>query len=344
MSFEYEAVFYEAFEEEQDTLKRVLPPGHKYLFTWKAIQESGHKINPAPIISTRTQSVFPAEWAPNIKAIITRSTGYDHVSAYLRKTDAKIDAAYLPEYAARAVAEQALMMWTGLLRNINIQRGAFRTFHRDGLTGREIKGRTILVIGVGRIGSQIVDIASGLGMKTLGVDIKPNPELVKKYNLSYVSMAEGLPRADIVVCALPLTHITNKSLNYGTLGSMRRGTVFINIARGEISPVPDLARLLDEGIISGLGLDVYDYERELAAVLRGGAEPSSFPPDAEESIKAVQKLAADPRVIMTPHNAFNTEESVERKSINTAENLDSYFKTGAFLTPVPEPEPQPAGL
>ena len=118
----YSAIFYEAFEEEEKILRKVLPRGHRYLFTWKTIQESGHKTPPARIISTRTQSKFPIEWAGSLDAIITRSTGYDHVSAYLGETGADIDAAYLPEYAARAVAEQALMMWTALLRNRSEER------------------------------------------------------------------------------------------------------------------------------------------------------------------------------------------------------------------------------
>jgi D-lactate dehydrogenase len=328
------AVFYEAFEEEEKILRNVLPKEFKYLFTWKTIQESGHEVPPAKIISTRTQSRFPVEWADKLTAIITRSTGYDHVADYLLQTRASVAAAYLPEYAARPVAEQALMMWTALLRNLTVQRKSFETFHRDGLTGREIRKRRITVIGVGRIGGEIVDIAHGLKMQVLGVDIKPRTEMEKQYGLKYVSLKEGLKNADIAVCALPLTELTRGMLNYKTLKAMPGNSIFINVGRGEVSPSQDLLKLSDEGILGGIGLDVYDFEKELASVLRDGTDLSKLKPEARKSVTAVLKLMKNQNVILTPHNAFNTEESVERKSLRTAENLAAFLKTGKFLTPI----------
>ncbi len=330
----FSAVFYEAFEEEEKILRKVLPKEYEYLFTWKTIQESGHKAPPAKVISTRTQSKFPMEWADSLNAIITRSTGYDHVTEYLTQTGARISAAYLPEYAARPVAEQALMMWTALLRNLTLQRKSFETFHRDGLTGREIRNRRITVIGVGHIGEEIVDIAHGLKMKILGVDIKPRSEMKKQYGLKYVSLKEGLTNADIAACALPLTELTRGMLNYKTLKLMPYNSIFINVGRGEVSPSQDLLKLLNEGILGGIGLDVYDFEKELASVLRDGANLSKLKPEARKSVSATLKLMKGRNVILTPHNAFNTEESVERKSLRTAENLAAYFKTGRFLTPI----------
>jgi D-lactate dehydrogenase len=328
------AVFYEAFDEEEKILRKVLPKEHKYLFTWKTIQESGHKNPPAKVISTRTQSKFPIEWSDKLDAIITRSTGYDHVAEYLNQIDSPISAAYLPEYAARPVAEQALMMWTALLRNLTAQRKSFETFHRDGLTGREIRNRRITVIGVGRIGGEIVDIAHGLKMKILGVDIKSRTEMKKRYGLKYVSLKEGLKNADITVCALPLTIFTRGMLNYKLLKKMPKNSIFINVGRGEVSPSEDLLRLLNERTLAGIGLDVYDFEKELAAVLRGGTDLSKLKPEARKSVMAILKLMKNPNVILTPHNAFNTEESVERKSLRTAENLAAYLKTGKFLTSI----------
>ena len=330
----FSAVFYEAFEEEEKILRKVLPKEYKYLFTWKTIQESGHKAPPAKVISTRTQSKFPMEWAGSLSAIISRSTGYDHVASYLIQANSNISAAYLPEYAARPVAEQALMMWTALLRNFTLQKKSFETFHRDGLTGREIRNCRITVIGVGRIGGEIVDIAHGLKMKILGVDIKPRTEMKKQYGLKYVSLLEGLKNADVAVCALPFTEITRGMLNYKTLKVMPGNSIFINVGRGEVSPSEDLLKLLNEGILSGIGLDVYDFEKELASVLRDGTALSKLKPEARKSVAAVLKLMKYQNAILTPHNAFNTEESVERKSRRTAENLAAYLKTGKFLTPL----------
>ena len=232
-SASFDAVFYEAFEEEEKILREFLPSGLNCLFTWKTIQESGHVLPPSGIISTRTQSEFPEEWSGKLSAIITRSTGYDHVTSYIRKTgkENKISCACLPDYAARAVAEQAMLMWTALSRKIKIQMKSFEAFNRDGLTGFEVLGKTILVAGVGRIGSQIVEIASGLGMKPIGFDISPRKDLEEKFSLKYLALEDALPSADIVVCALPLTNDTCGLFNYNILSKLRKGALFINIAR-----------------------------------------------------------------------------------------------------------------
>ena len=214
------AVFYEAFEEEEQLLINYLPQKHKYLFTDKTIQETQHELPPALIISTRTQSQIPLNWAGRISALITRSTGYDHISKFLTETQTDIPAAYLPDYAGRAVAEQAMLMWTALLRKFDIQKKSFKTFNRNGLTGREVLNRTIAIIGGGRIGSQIANIAHGLGMNLLGVDIKPNFEFAEKCDLKYVSLDDALKDAEIVVCALPLTDLTDKMLNHSCLSQV----------------------------------------------------------------------------------------------------------------------------
>jgi len=326
----YDVVFYEAFEEEEKALRKFLPQGKQYLFTWKTIQESGHKTPQSKVISVRTQSKFPLEWASLLEGIITRSTGYDHVTAYLEATGAKLKAAYLPDYAARAVAEQAMLLWSACLRRLKVQQECFGSFHRDGLTGREIKGRSIAVAGVGRIGSQIVDIARGLGMKPIGIDIKPKPGL----KLDYMSFEKAFPIADVIVCALPLTHETKGLLGRKTLSKAKRGSIFINIARGEISPSEDLLEMLEDGQLSGVGLDVYDHEKEVAAILRDDSSIESVPDEARKGVEAVLKLMRHPQAILTPHNAFNTEESVERKSQHTALNLELYFSKGDFLTPL----------
>lgn len=328
----YTAAFFEAFDEEEKVLRELLPKNHEYFFTWKTIQESGEEHSPAPIVSVRTQSLLPNEWGNNIDAVITRSTGYDHVTAYRESTGKRINAAYLPDYAGRAVAEQAMLLWSALLRKLKLQRLSFDTFCRDNMTGSELAGRRITVVGVGRIGAQIVDVALGLRMKVKGVDITPR----EIRGLEYVDMREGVERAEILVCALPLTRETRGMLKHQLLKNMPAGSIFVNIARGEISPTKDILRLLKEGVLSGVGMDVFEYEKELAAILREGASLEEIgDSEARESVEAVLELRNRKDVILTPHNAFNTVESVERKSRQTVDNLLSYLDTGNFLTPVP---------
>jgi lactate dehydrogenase-like 2-hydroxyacid dehydrogenase len=336
-SSDFSAAFYEVFDEEEKLLKKYLPPNRKYFFTWKTIQEavSAKIAAPAPIISIRTQSKIPFRWADYLNAIITRSTGYDHISDYIKKTGAPIKCAYLPDYAARAVAEHSLMMWTYLLRKTSHQVNAFKKFHRDGLTGKELRGRKISVVGVGRIGSQIVDIAVSLGMDVCGVDILPRDEIKKKYHLVYLPLLKAVKRAEILVAALPFTKLTEGMLNYRILSQMPRNSIFINVGRGEVSSSVNILKLLEEGHLSGVGLDVYNREKELASVLRDGLSPKKLSSSDREEIEAILKILSHHPSILTPHNAFNTEESVERKSQKTADNLKEFFRNKKFQTPIP---------
>jgi D-lactate dehydrogenase len=328
------AAFFEAFDEEERLLKKLLPKEMECFFTWKTIQEAALDEPPAPIVSVRTQSLIPIDWADGIDALITRSTGYDHITAYRAESGKEIKATFLPDYAGRAVAEQAMLLWTALLRKLEIQRASFDTFHRDGLTGRELVGRKLTVLGIGRIGSQIVDIATGLKMDVAGVDISAR----EIGGLKYVGLEKGVERAEILVCALPLTRETRGMLNYNLLRKMPQNAIFINIARGEISPAKDILALLKEKRLAAAALDVYDHEKELASVLRDGTHSAEIADQtARESVEAVLEMRTRSDVILTPHNAFNTRESVERKAMHTVENLMHYLEFGEFKTPVPYP-------
>ncbi len=240
-----DVMFYEAFEEEEQEIKRILPREIRAGFTPKTIQEEGALPLPAALISIRTQSRIPLEWGQSLKGILTRSQGYDHVLAFRRECKTDIDCGFLGNYCSRAVAEQAALMMMALLRKLKKQEGNFISFSRDGLTGLECKGRKVLVVGVGNIGREIVDIARGLRMAVMGVDIDPALK-----DLDYVALSEGMAWADVVFCALSLTEKTDGMLDYRAFEKARQGVVFINIARGEISPVGDLKKLLDEGKIA----------------------------------------------------------------------------------------------
>ena len=332
----YRMAFYEIFEEEKKHLLEYLPKEYEYFFTKKSIQDTDTGEVPAPIISTRTQSIFPKQWKDKIEAILTRSTGYDHVTRYFKEIDKILPAGHLPKYAARAVAEQAFMLLLMLARKIDAQRESMGTFSRDGLTGFELLGKTLCVIGVGNIGSEIVKIGYGMDMELVGVDIKPRSEISQQYNLEYTDLQKGVENADIIVCALPLTQETDGILNYKVLSTGQKRPILINIARGEITPPQDLMQLLDGKTLSGVGLDVYDEESTLGSLLRGEISKADIADQGvKKSVEATLELMQHHDVICTPHNAFNTGESTDRKSKQTAENIIHYFKTGEFLTPVP---------
>jgi D-lactate dehydrogenase len=302
--------FYEAFEEETEALRRCLPKDWRVGFTKKTIQETGDAEPPSRLISIRTQSTIPVAWMTKLSGVLSRTTGYDTVNGL------PVPCGYLPLYCSRAVAEQAMLLWMALLRKLPEQIQHFNSFNRDALTGSECAGKKLLVVGVGNIGSEVVKIGQGLGMNVRGVD------LVEKYpSATYVSIEEGLPWADIIVCAMNLTPDNVGYFNYTSLKRARRGVFFVNVARGEQAPTADLARLLDEGHLAGLGLDVYENESKLAVSLRAG--------------QGASPLLGCPNAILTPHNAFNTQEAVERKAEQSVQQIEQFLKHGKFLWPVP---------
>lgn len=317
--------FYEAFEEEEAALRKYLGENVSAGFTWKTIQEYGESTPPAKVISVRTQSVIPKDWSLQIDGIVSRSTGYDHLKAYRNETRADLACGYLPLYCNRAVAEHALMLWLNIMRKLNNQVQQFSKFHRDGITGEENEKKRLLVVGVGNIGYEIVKIGKGLNMKVKCVDLN-----VKYPDEHYVNIDEGLKTADIVVCAMNLNETNKAYFNYDRLKQTKKGCIFINISRGEISPAQDLLKLIDEQHLGGVGMDVFDEEKDLASVLRGGDQPKG------ESVKSVLKMMNRDNVILTPHNAFNTVESVERKSIQSVEQVNYFLKHQRFIWGVPE--------
>jgi D-lactate dehydrogenase len=316
--------FYEAFEEEEAALKNCLPSEMSASFTWKTIQEDNSTEPPASIISIRTQSNIPINWAPKLTAILARSTGFDHLQKYLSESGRAVQCGYLPLYCNRAVAEQAMLLWMALLRKLPRQMKQFSDFARNRLTGQECAGKTLLVVGVGNIGYEVIKIGRGLDMEVLGIDI-----IQKHPAVSCVSIEEGLSLADIIVCAMNLTNENINYFNYEVLKEAKRGAIFVNIARGELSPSSDLLRLLDEGHLGGIGLDVYDRENELAVSLRNKQ------PGTDYQVKAALELAKRENVILTPHNAFNTLESVDRKARQSIEQINYFLKHGSFIWPIP---------
>jgi D-lactate dehydrogenase len=316
--------FYEAFEEEAEELRAVMPAEIAAEYAAKTIQECGHAAPPARFISTRTQSIFPREWATQLDAILSRSTGYDHLLAYAAQVQAPPAMGYLPLYCHRAVSEQAMLLWMALLRKLPKQVRKFRQFNRDGLTGLECDGRTLAVVGVGNIGKEVGKIGLALGMKVLGVDVRPIHG-----DFEVATIEQALARADVVVCAMDLNPTSRVYFDDAKWQLVKPGAVFVNISRGECSPSTALLMALDAGRLGGVALDVYDHEPQLAAALRSG-RPSD---DAE--VAATLALAQRDDCICTPHNAFNSLEGTRRKSEHSAQQIIAFRENGRFLWPVP---------
>ena len=315
--------FYEAFEEEASSLKSLLGNQLSYDLTDKTIQETDHVNPPARLISIRTQSIIPVEWADKLDGILSRTTGYDHLKKYLETIRKPMPCGYLEEYATRAVAEHAILLMMALIRRLPQQMVQFKDFDRDGLTGGECAGKNMLVVGVGRIGSEIVKIGSALGMNVRGVDI------VQRHNdVHYIGKEEGIAWADIIICSMNLTNENRGYFSYDLLKQAKPGALFINIARGEHAPISDVLRLVKEQHLGGLGLDVFEDEPNVAVALRS-RHAHTYP-----AAQSVTELLKNPRVLFTPHNAFNTIEAVQRKSQFSVDEVRYFLKKKDFRWPV----------
>ncbi len=182
------------------------------------------------------------------------------------------------------------------------------------------------VFGVGNIGHRVCHLATLLGMQVVGVDpVRRHSDVV------YMSPDDALAEADIIVCAMNLTQENHGYFTLRRLQQTRKSPLLINIARGEFTPAAVLRKALEDGHLSGIGLDVYNDETTLAQSLRSGTKDLL----TQDNLDMLW-LHKQPQCICTPHNAFNTAEAVERKSEQTIRSMQHYRREGAFLWPLPE--------
>ena len=315
--------FYEAFEEEESLLKSILPDSMEAVFTLHTIQEEDDEKPPADIICTRSQSIIPEDWNTDIKGILTRSQGYDHLTRFQKATGSNIPCGYLPSYCERSVAEHAIMIALSLLKKLPQQIRQLETFNRDHLTGLNCLHKKALVVGVGKIGYQIHLLSKAIGMETLGVDLEERHE-----DVVYTPLQDGIKEANVIFCALPCTNETRGLLNYDLLKTNEQGPVLVNVSRGEVTPTSDMIKLVHERILRGLGLDVYENEAALAGQLRDGHQ------GAEHALDLLD-MAGTQNCILTPHNAFNTEDSLKAKCHKTIGALKYFLDTGSFPDNIP---------
>ncbi len=316
----HDVCFYEAFAEEAEALRSYLPASVNAHYTDKTIQESGHDTPPARLISIRTQSQIPLRWSSQLDAILSRSTGYDHLLAYAAQVLSPPALGYLPLYCHRAVAEHAMMVWMALLRRLPRQLRQFPHFERDGITGGECQGRTLGVIGVGHIGHEVCKIGAALGMKVLGVDLDP-----RHGDVAYTTLNDALTKSDILVCAMDLNATNRGYFGMPQWRQVKAGALFVNVSRGELSPSTSLLEALDAGLLGGVALDVYDHEPALATALR--LQIQSTDPE----VLAAIALSKRDDCLCTPHNAFNSTEAVDRKSDHSVQQILAFRERGDFL-------------
>lgn len=262
---------------------------------------------------------------PKLKLIATRSTGFDHIDAEVCKSRG-IEIATVPEYGSDTVAEYTFALLLAITKKVVVANESVEdgNFSPEGLTGVDLKGKTLGVIGVGKIGQNVVKIGRGFGMKVLGVDAYQDPKMVKKAGFEYVDLETCLKRADFVTLHVPANPKTFHLINKTNIKLMKPGSYIINTARGAVVETEAMVWGLNHGILAGVGLDVTEQETRVDDA--GAVTDKSLTKESLQDILSFHLLRDRDDVVFTPHNAFNTKEAIERIVKTTVENINKFIK------------------
>lgn len=270
---------------------------------------------------------------PRLKLITTRSTGFDHISLDECKKHS-VMTAYVPGYGNNTVAEFAFGLILNLTRKLYPaihQMKEDGSFSLKGFRGIDIKGKTIGILGTGRIGKEMIHIAQGFGMNVMAFDVYPDEHYGKNHNFIYAPLEKVLKHADIISIHLPLTNKTKHIINKRNIGFIKRGAYLVNTARGGIVETDALVEALQNGILAGVGLDVLEEEGEIKDEMLFMREGNQKPIHLKTLVQnhILMKL---PNVLITPHNAFNTQEALERILNTTLENIKGFIENKPINT------------
>ena len=247
-----------------------------------------------------------------VKAIVLRCAGFNNVD--IKACEGKLRVFRVPAYSPHAVAEHAMALL--LTINRRTHKAYIRTrdfnFSLQGLAGFDLYGKTVGIVGTGKIGRVFADICKGFGMKILAYDKFPNPDA----GLDYVDLPELFAQADIISLHCPLTEETHHLINSDTIAMMKKGVTIINTSRGALVDTEALINGIKEKKVGAACLDVYEEE--------GDFFYEDFSGHIVQDDKLV-RLIAMPNVIVTSHQAFLTSEALDNIAATTVNNLTRFF-------------------
>lgn len=277
------------------------------------------------IYSQITKEVINA--LPKLEYITTMSTGYDHVDlSECKKRNIKVS--NVPFYGENTVAEHTFALIFALARRLpeSIEKVYKGSFSPEGLRGFDLKDKTIGIVGLGHIGEHVAKIANGLDMKIIASDPKQNKKVAKKYNIKFTNLNDLLKSSDIISLHAPYNEKTHYLINKANIKLIKNGAYLINTARGGIIDTEALIWALKNNVLAGAGLDVLEEE----CFIKEEKELLSKPFQKKCDLRKVLQghwLIQDPRVIVTPHNAFNSNEALERILDTTVDNIQAFLSS-----------------
>ncbi len=319
--------FFETKDWEEPLLKDMLK-GHVLSFYSEPLSlDNVEKAEDADILSIFIYSKVDAGTLPkllDLKLIVTRSTGYDHIDVQACK-EKGIAVCNVPSYGENTVAEHTFALMLSLSRNIH--KAYVRSLQHDhsieGLKGFDLKGKTLGVVGAGKIGLHVIRIARAFDMRVLAFDTRPDSFLSEVLGFEYASMDEILRRSDIITLHVPYNKYTHHLINAEALTKVKKGALLINTSRGAVVDTPALIDALDTGILSGAGLDVLEGEETISEEKQLLHEPQKA--EAMADLAREHILVDKENVVYTPHIAFYSQEALERILEETVRNINGFM-------------------
>ncbi len=266
------------------------------------------------------KKVLEALYKYGIKYISTRSVGYDHIDVEsAEKLNIKV--ANVPEYSPYSVAEFTVAMLLSVNRKLIKANNLFksRDFRLDSLVGFDVNGKTIGIIGCGKIGSVFANIMLAFGTQVLIYDLEINEKLNSNKNVKYVDLDFLYENSDIISISIPLNTHTKYLINKHSIAKMKRKPIILNTARGGVVNTNDLIEALKSGQISAAALDVFEREKGMY-----------FHDFTNKEIKddEFNTLNSLENVYLTSHQAFLTNEALSGIANTTALNFESWRDKG----------------
>lgn len=253
--------------------------------------------------------------ANGVKILALRNAGFNNVD--LQAAKGKLPVVRVPAYSPYAVAEYTVALMLSLNRKIH--RAYWRTrdgnFSLNGLMGYDMHGKTVGIIGTGKIAKILIHILNGFGMRILANDLYPEEEFAKQEGITYTTLEEIYRQSDIISLHCPLTEQTRYLINEQTIAQMKDGVTIINTGRGQLIHTNALIEGLKNKKIAAAGLDVYEEEGEY------------FYEDISDKIiddDVLARLLSFNNVIVTSHQAFFTQEAMHNIAETTLQNIDDF--------------------
>ncbi len=268
-----------------------------------------------------TKEVIDILHSLGVKLIALRCAGFNNVD--LKAAKDKIPVIRVPAYSPHAVAEHTIGMLLTSIRRIH--RAYIRSkdfnFSLNGLTGFNLFGKTIGVIGTGKIGRVFMDICKGFGMHVIAYDLYPDESL----DAEYVTLEELFKKSDIISLHCPLTKENYHMIDKKSIDMMKKGVVILNTSRGSLIDAEDLIEGIKDKKIGAACLDVYEEESDVFFEDHSGRI-------VQDDVLA--RLISLPNVLITSHQAFLTREALGNIAETTVNGIDDYFRDGSLKTQV----------